>query len=185
MLPPARAQVQRRRAPSLPNCLSILIPGKDNIQDRRHWTVSLQEAFFELVSCDCLGAGLPSLRSPSLSTNHEGGRGPVRPGDTVRSPGRVDHGHHAVRGPLCPAPARRHPPWGRGRHQSVPERGLPSALRGLGERALRSRPQSLWVTGLYIPGRRPQRLTPPAVCWAHRAEFPVQVTRGRVGTASS
>lgn len=39
----------------MPNCLSILIPGKDNIQDRRHWTVSLQEAFFELASCDCLG----------------------------------------------------------------------------------------------------------------------------------
>lgn len=61
-------------------------------------------------------------------------------GQRVLSPGRVDHGHHAVRGPLCAAPARHHSPGGRGRHQSVPERGLPSALRGLGEFALRSRP---------------------------------------------
>lgn len=72
MLPTAIAQVQRRRAPSLPNCLSILIPGKDNTQDRRHWTVSLQEAFFELVSCDCLGRRASQSEVPSLSTDHEG-----------------------------------------------------------------------------------------------------------------
>ena len=116
-------------------------------------------------------AGLPNPRAPSLSTSHEGdpvpghaSRWPVRPSDAVLSPGRVGHGHHAVRGPLGAASARRHAPRGRGRHQSVPERGLPSALRGLGEHALRSRPQSVWaarwLVGLYIPGRRPQRLQP-------------------------
>lgn len=137
--PTAMAQMQTEGP--CPARLPCFNPWGD-VQERGCWAGPLRGAFAELTS----GHWAYQSKALCLSTSHQGALSPALPtaagtvGRRVLSPGRVDHGHHAVRGPLCAAPARHHSPGGRGRHQSVPERGLPSALRGLGECALRSRP---------------------------------------------